>query len=46
MLACCSEAMVMEEFSGMEMDRSVFDRYPAGKSTVHMTTRDLDVIFL
>lgn len=46
MLACCSEAMVMEEFNGMEEDRSVFDRYPTGKSQEHVITRDLDVIFL
>ncbi|HKY90305.1 MAG TPA: hypothetical protein VJM11_04665 [Nevskiaceae bacterium] len=46
MLECCVQAMVMEEISGMEEDRSVFDRYPAGRSTVHALTRDLDVVFL
>lgn len=35
MLECCSEPMVFEQFSGMKVDRSVFDQYPAGASTVH-----------
>jgi quinol monooxygenase YgiN len=46
MLDCCSESMTMEEFSGMKVDRSVFDTYPAGKSEVHLPSGSLDVEFL
>jgi quinol monooxygenase YgiN len=46
MLACCTEAMVMEQFNGMEKDRSVFQEYPAGKSQVHLPSGSLDVSFL
>jgi quinol monooxygenase YgiN len=46
MLDCCSEAMTMEEFSGMQVDRSVFDTYPAGRSQVHLPSGALDVVFL
>lgn len=46
MLECCTDAMVMEEFSGMNCDRSVFDQYPAGSSQVHAKTKTLDVIFV
>ena len=46
MLECSSEAMVMEQVSGMNVDRSVFDLYPAGSSQVHMKTKSLDVVFL
>jgi quinol monooxygenase YgiN len=46
MLECSSEAMVMEQFSGMNVDRSVFEQYPAGSSQVHMKTKTLDVTFL
>lgn len=45
MLECSSHPMIMEQFSGMNVDRSVFDRYPAGSSQVHMKTKTLDVIF-
>lgn len=45
MLECSSEAMVMEQFSGMEVDRSVFDQYPEGSSQVHAKTQKLDVVF-
>lgn len=46
MLACCSAPMTMEEFSGMKHDRSVFARYPAGRSRVHLPAGALDVVFL
>jgi quinol monooxygenase YgiN len=46
MLECSSEAMIMEQISGMNCDRSVFDQYPAGSSQVHMKTKSLDVVFL
>jgi quinol monooxygenase YgiN len=46
MLACCTEPMVMEQLSGMNIDRSVFDQYPAGSSHVHQKTSNLDVIFI
>src|SRR5690606_27445413 len=46
MLECCTQPMVMEQLSGMDHDRSVFDLYPAGSSQVHMKTKTLDVIFL
>jgi hypothetical protein len=46
MLECSSDAMVMEQFSGMNVDRSVFEQYPAGSSQVHMKTKTLDVTFL
>jgi quinol monooxygenase YgiN len=46
MLECCTEPMTMEQFSGMNKDRSVFDLYPRGSSQVHLPTRDLEVIFL
>ena len=46
MLECSTEAMRMEQFSGMNRDRSVFDIYPAGSSQVHAKTKTLDVIFL
>jgi hypothetical protein len=46
MLECSSAPMVMEQFSGMDRDRCVFDLYPAGSSQVHMKTKSLDVIFL
>ena len=46
MLDCCSGAMVMEQFNGMNVDRSVFDTYPTGRSKVHMKTTSLDVVFI
>jgi quinol monooxygenase YgiN len=46
MLACCSEPMVMEEFSGMKVGREVFDLYPPGRSSVHLPSGPLDVQFL
>lgn len=46
MLDCCSEAMTMEEFSGMKADRSVFDMYPPGRSEVHLPSGAKDVVFL
>jgi quinol monooxygenase YgiN len=35
MLDCCSEPMIMELYSGLDADRSVFDLYPKGESQVH-----------
>lgn len=35
LLDCCNGPMTMEQYSGMEIDRSVFDIYPAGGSAVH-----------
>lgn len=46
MLDCCTSAMIIEQFSGMDVDRSVFDQYPAGSSQVHMKTKTLDVVFV
>lgn len=46
MLDCCSEDMTMEEFSGMKVDRSVFDTYPQGRSEVHLPSGDVGVAFL
>ena len=46
MLECCTDAMIMEQFNGMNVDRSVYDQYPAGSSQVHMKTITLDVIFI
>ncbi|WP_340317937.1 putative quinol monooxygenase [Rhizorhabdus argentea] len=46
MLECSTGSMIMEQFSGMNVDRSVFDEYPAGSSQVHMKTHTLDVVFL
>ena len=45
MLECCTGPMIMEQYSGMNRDRSVFDQYPAGSSQVHAKTKTLDVIF-
>lgn len=46
MLECCTGPMVIEQFSGMKVDRSVFDLYPAGKSEVHLPTQSLGVEFV
>lgn len=35
LLDCCTEPVIMEQFSGMNKDRSIFDAFPAGKSSVH-----------
>jgi len=35
MMDCASEPVVMEQFSGMNADRSVFTIYPVGASQVH-----------
>ena len=45
LLDYCDAPNVMEQFSGMEIDRSVFDIYPAGKSAVHNPGRQ-HTIFL
>ncbi len=46
MLDCCTQAMVMEQISGMDHDRDVFERYPKGSSQVHTKTKSLDVVFV
>lgn len=42
----CSTAATFEQFNGMNCDRSVFDRFPAGVSQVHMKTSTLEKIVL
>ena len=42
---CCDKPMSIEQFSGMEIDRSIFEIYPAGPSTVHQAGDAQDVIF-
>lgn len=44
MLECCTEPMVIEHFSGMKVDRGVFNLYPAGESGVHPSSSSLGVI--
>lgn len=46
MLDCCTAPMIIEQFSGMKVDRSVFDIYPAGQSEVHPGTKSLGVTFV
>ena len=45
LLDCCVGPMLMEQFSGMEKDRSVFDIYPAGHSQMHSHGKVHEVIF-
>jgi len=35
----------MEQFSGMNKDRSVFDIYPAGSSQIHTPGKVHEVVF-
>ena len=46
MLDCCDGPMIMEQYSGMHNDRSVFDSYPQGNSHVHIPGKLQEVIFL
>lgn len=46
MLDCCRAPMTMELLSGMEGERSIFDLYPAGPSTVHPQDGAVPVVFL
>ena len=46
MMDCCMETVVMEQYSGMDKDRSVFDQYPAGASQVHKPGQKQKFIFL
>jgi hypothetical protein len=46
MLDCCTGPMVMEQFSGLNTDRRIFDIYPAGASSAHKAGRVQEVIFL
>jgi hypothetical protein len=45
MLDCCDGAMIMEQYSGLDKDRAVFDAYPAGSSSVHRPGKIQEVIF-
>lgn len=45
LLDCCNGPMVMEQYSGLETDRSVFDAYPAGSSVVHQAGNAHEVVF-
>lgn len=45
MLDCCSGPLIMEQFHGINADRSIFDAYPAGKSFVHQPGKAQEVIF-
>lgn len=46
MLDCCSGPLIMEQYSGMNKDRSVFDIYPTGSSKVHKAGKVQEVVFL
>lgn len=46
MLDCSSGPMTMELLAGMEGSRSIFDLYPAGRSTVHPDDARHPVLFL
>lgn len=46
LLDCSRAPMTMELLSGMEGNRSIFDIYPAGPSTVHPDDARVSVIFL
>jgi quinol monooxygenase YgiN len=46
LLNCSTGAMVMEQFSGMNKDRDIFDTYPPGKSIVHTPGKSHEVVFL
>lgn len=35
MMDCCAEPAVLENFAGMQKDRDIFDRIPAGESHIH-----------
>lgn len=35
LLDLCTEPVQMEQFAGMATDRSIFEAFPAGKSSVH-----------
>jgi len=45
LLDCCVGPVVMEQFSGMNKDRSVFDIYPAGSSQIHTPGKVHEVVF-
>lgn len=46
MMDCCVEPVIMEQFSGAEKDRSIFDQYPPGSSQVHKPGEKQKFIFL
>ena len=45
MLDCCSGPLVMEQFSGIAAERSIFEDYPEGESQVHLSGKTQEVIF-
>jgi len=46
LLDCCSEPMTMELFSGIDTDRSIFERYERGPSKVHPKGNQMGTVFL
>lgn len=46
MLDCVVEPVVMEQFCGADIDRTVFEKYPAGSSEVHDPSEKQSYIFL
>ncbi len=44
LLSLCDRPMEFQLLRGMENDRSVFDRYPAGPSQVHPKAGDIGVL--
>ena len=45
MMDCCLGPVTMEQFSGLNKDRGIFDAYPAGASKVHLPGRAQEYIF-
>ena len=46
LMDCCTGPVIMEQYSGMNCDRSIFDAHPPGKSKVHATGENYGIIFL
>ncbi|WP_160299204.1 putative quinol monooxygenase [Sphingomonas sp. SRS2] len=46
MIDCCSEPMTLQMLSGLESDRSIFDAFPAGASSHHPSSGELETQFL
>lgn len=45
LLGYCSKSMVLDIYSGLDADRSIFDLYPAGESKYHPRNGDVRGIF-
>lgn len=45
LMDCCDGPMIMEQFSGKDIDRGIFEAYPAGGSAVHQPGEALGAIF-